>query len=109
MHSTTPTATPAVTRTLNTTERALVLPFSGQQLRQAVSNHDIAGLMDCAQQLRVAGYRVLPQHLVSELLTHGCTWLVDPFGQRVALQVQVPARHRPAEAPDPSVAFRISA
>lgn len=92
-----------------TTDRPLVLPFSGQQLRLAVARRDIAVLMDCARQLRVAGYRVLPQQLVNELLTHGCTWLSDPFGQRVSLQVQVPSRARAAEGPDPSVAFRISA
>lgn len=89
-------------------ERPLVLPFTGQALRQAVAHSDIAALMDFAHQLRVAGYRVSPQVLVTELLTHGCTWLVDSFGHRVPLQVQVPARHS-RQAPDEQVSFRISA
>lgn len=94
-----------------TTPTALVLPFTGQDLRQAVAAHDMAGLMDLAHQLRVAGYRVEPQRLATELLQSGCTWLVDPFGQRVPLQVRVPARSRPAtaESVDASVPFRLSA
>ena len=94
-----------------TTPPALVLPFTGQDLRQAVAAHDMAALMDLAHQLRVAGYRVEPQRLATELLQNGCTWLVDPFGQRVPLQVRVPARANagPREAVDHSVPFRLSA
>ena len=104
MHTATATAP-------TTTPTALVLPFTGQDLRRAVAAHDIAALMDMAHQLRVAGYRVEPQRLAAELLQNGCTWLVDNFGQRVPLQVRVPARSSaaPREAVDASVPFRLSA
>ena len=86
----------------------LVLPFTGQALRHAVETRNIAALMHCAHQLRVAGYRVEPQQLASDLLSHGCTWLVDGFGHRVPLQVHVPTRVS-QQGPDERVSFRISA
>jgi hypothetical protein len=46
--------------------------------------------MACAQQLRVAGYRVDTARLARELLEHGCSWVEDAFGRRVSLHVRVP-------------------
>ena len=94
--------------TTTTIERPLELPFTGQALRLAVARRDIHALMDFAAQLRVAGYRVEPQRLTHELLTHGCTWILDAFGHRVALQVHVPAATAQLH-PDESQPFRIAA
>ena len=84
------------------------LPFTGQALRQAVERADLRALMAMAEQLRVAGYRVEPQRLASDLLRHGCSSVVDAFGRRVPLQVHVPAPNR-IDTVDPTVAFRIAA
>lgn len=90
--------------------RPLEVPVSGQTLRQALERHDTRALMDFAHQLRVAGYRVDPQHMATQLLTSGCAWVDDAFGQRVSLQVQVPRRPPSQTAcPDESVSFRIAA
>ena len=90
--------------------RPLEVPVSGQTLRQALERHDTRALMDFAHQLRVAGYKVDPQQMATQLLSNGCAWVDDAFGQRVSLQVQVP--QRPAsqsQRPDESVSFRIAA
>ncbi|WP_396269802.1 hypothetical protein [Ideonella sp.] len=88
--------------------RPLKLPFTGQALRQAVAQRDIRLLMNAAHQLRIAGFSVDPQRLAEELLSHGCVWLTDPFGQRVPLYVQVPEAAARQQV-DQSVPFRISA
>jgi hypothetical protein len=66
------------------------LPVSGQGLRLALERNDSSALMACAQQLRVAGYRVDTARLARELLEHGCSWVEDAFGRRVSLHVRVP-------------------
>ena len=88
--------------------KALSLPFTGQALRQAVAQRDIRLLMSAAHQLRIAGFKVDPQRLTEELLAHGCTWLTDPFGQRVPLHVRVPQAAARKHV-DEQVPFRISA
>ena len=90
------------------TERPLELPFTGQALREAVARRDVHALLAFASEMRVAGYRVEPQRLAAELLMNGCTWIVDAFGHRVALQVQVPTASA-QRMPDDAVAFRIAA
>jgi hypothetical protein len=86
------------------------MPVSGQTLRQALERHDARALMDFAHQLRVAGYRVDPQQMATQLLANGCAWVDDAFGQRVTLQVHVPPRPAAQDAkPDESVSFRIAA
>ena len=89
------------------TERPLELPITGQALRQAVEARDMRCLSGLATQLRVAGYRLEPQRLVSDLLDHGCTPLTDSFGHRLLLQVRVP--DRPLRPVDDSIAFRLAA
>ncbi len=89
------------------TERPLELPITGQALRQAVEARDLQCLSGLAAQLRIAGYRVEPQRLVSDLLDHGCAPLTDAFGHRLLLQVQVP--QRPLRPVDDSIAFRLAA
>lgn len=91
-----------------TIERPLELPFTGQALRLAVERRDIHALMDFAAELRVAGYRVDPQRLTNDLLMNGCTWILDAFGHRVALQVHVPAATAQLQ-PDQAQPFRIAA
>lgn len=99
----TPAPSPARTRPLE-------LPVTGQALRHALERHDTRALMDFAHQLRVAGYRVDPQRLASQLLANGCTWVDDAFGQRVALQVHVPVPAPvAATVVDEAVSFRIAA
>lgn len=88
--------------------RPLALPFTGQVLRLAIERRDLAPLLDCAAQLRVAGFRVDAQALAHELLANGCASVVDAFGQRVALQVHVPPA-RPQHLPDPGLPFRMAA
>lgn len=66
------------------------LPVSGQGLRLALERHDASSLMACAQQLRVAGYRVDTARLARELLEQGCSWAEDSFGKRISLYVHVP-------------------
>jgi biotin operon repressor len=70
--------------------RSLELPVSGQALRLSLERHDSSVLQDCAQQLRVAGYRVDTTRLARELLEQGCSWVEDSFGKRVSLHVHVP-------------------
>ncbi|MFZ2990915.1 hypothetical protein [Ideonella sp.] len=91
-----------------TPESPLELPVTGQALRMALAARDASGLMDCAHQLRVAGYRVDPARLANELLANGCTWVQDAFGHPVALQVQVP-RAVARQQPDEACSFRIAA
>ena len=98
------TATPTAARPI----RPLNLPFTGQALRQAVAQRDIRLLMSAAHQLRIAGFTVDPQRLTEDLLAHGCTWLTDPFGQRVPLHVLVP-QAAARQHVDEQVSFRISA
>ena len=98
------TATPTAARPT----QPLSLPFTGQALRQAVAQRDIRLLMNAAHQLRIAGFTVDPQRLTEDLLSNGCTWLTDPFGQRVPLQVQVPEAS-PRQQVDTQVPFRMSA
>ncbi|MBN8488014.1 MAG: hypothetical protein J0M20_09880 [Burkholderiales bacterium] len=86
----------------------LELPFTGQALRQAVEQRDLATLLGMATQLRVAGYRVDPQRLAHELLRQGCTTVTDSFGRTVWLQVHVPEA-APTQAVDESVCFRMAA
>ena len=70
--------------------RPVELPVSGQGLRLSLERNDSSALMACAQQLRVAGYRVDTARLARELLEHGCSWVEDAFGKRVSLHVRVP-------------------
>ncbi len=70
--------------------RPLVLPMTGQALRQAVERRDGAVLMGLVRQLRVLGCDVSPEELAQQLLRQGCTRVRDSFGREVPLYVRVP-------------------
>ncbi|TDM09387.1 MAG: hypothetical protein C4K60_08945 [Ideonella sp. MAG2] len=94
--------------TASTSAHPLSLPITGQALRQAVARHDVPALTNLAGQLRIAGFRVDTQRLIDDLLRHGCTSLIDPFGQRVPLQVSVPPASARLQV-DQALPFRICA
>jgi hypothetical protein len=86
----------------------LVLPVTGQALREALLHNDTAALTRLVLQLRIAGYRVDPARLAGQLLEHGCIWVEDAFGHPVPLHMRVPPAE-PQLLPDESLGFHLAA
>lgn len=66
----------------------LVLPITGDALRQALARGDARLLNSLAAQLRVAGCHIRPEELARQLLATGCADTQDPHAQAVTLRVQ---------------------
>lgn len=84
----------------------LTAPFNRSALTHALQAHDLSDLLHFARQLRLSGYRVSLDALVSELLDQGCAWVEDSCGQPVRIGLSARQAHwqvtgRPTAGPEP--------